>query len=186
MFKAGTLADAELQLRALMTAGLAGDAAAYRNMLSEAARLLRGYYARRLGAGAADVEDLVQETLIAMHTRRATYDTSQPLTPWLHAIARYKLIDHLRRTKRRPAVPLDEAADLFDPSDHESATAKRDVEKLVSGLPERAQGLVRDVKIEGKSIEQVGAERGMSDSAVKVAVHRAMRSLSAMLKGRTG
>jgi len=183
---AGALADAESQLRALMTAALAGDAAAYRSLLSEAARLLRGYYARRLGAGAADVEDLVQETLIAMHTRRATYDITQPLTPWLHAIARYKLIDHLRRTKRRRAVPLDEAADLFGPADHEAATAKRDVEKLMSGLPDRAQGLVRDVKIEGKSIEEVGAKSGMSDSAVKVAVHRAMRSLSAMLKGGTG
>jgi RNA polymerase sigma-70 factor (ECF subfamily) len=169
-----------------MTAALTGDAAAYRSLLGETARLLRGYYARRLGAGAADIEDLVQETLIAMHSRRSTYDITQPLTPWLHAIARYKLIDHLRRTKRRHVVPLDEAKDMFDPSDHEAATAKRDVEKLVSRLPERAQGLVRDVKIEGKSIEDAGAARGMSDSAVKVAVHRALRSLSAMLKGGAG
>ena len=180
------MADAEPQLRALMAAALTGDVSAYRSLLNESARLLRGYYARRLGAGAADVEDLVQETLFAMHSRRSTYDITQPLTPWLHAIARYKLIDHLRRTKRRQVVPLDEATDLFDPSDHEAATAKRDVEKLVSRLPKRAQGLVRDIKIEGKSIEEAGVERGMSDSAVKVAVHRAMRSLSAMLKGGAG
>lgn len=179
------MADAESQLKALMSAALAGDAAAYRSLLSETAQLLRGYYARRLGAGAADLEDLVQETLIAMHTRRATYDTAQPLTPWLHAIARYKLIDHLRRTKRRHAVPLDEASDVFDVSGGEAATARRDVDKLLSRLPERTQGLVRDVKIEGKSIEEVSAQSGMSDSAVKVAVHRAIRSLSAMLKGGT-
>lgn len=180
------MSDTEFQLKALMSASLAGDTAAYRSLLGETARLLRGYYARRLGAGAADVEDLVQEALIAMHTRRATYDSSLPLTPWLHAIARYKLIDHLRRAKRRSAVPLDEADNLYDDSDQEAATARRDVEKLVATLPERAQRLLRDVKIEGKSIEEVSAQTGLSDSAVKVAVHRALRSLTAMLRGDAG
>ena len=166
-----------------MTAALSGDAAAYRALLTESGRLLRGYYARRLGAGAADLEDLVQETLIAMHTRRATYDVTQPLTPWLHAIARYKLIDHLRRSGRRRQIPLDDAGDLADADDADAALARRDVEKLIETLPERSRQLVRDVKVEGRSVEETAARSGMSESAVKVTVHRAIRALQVMLKG---
>jgi RNA polymerase sigma-70 factor (ECF subfamily) len=84
------LLAAEAQLKALMLSGLAGDAAAYRALLAALGQLLRRYYARRL-ADRASAEDLVQETLIAVHTRRATYDPSMPLTPWLYAVARYKL-----------------------------------------------------------------------------------------------
>jgi RNA polymerase sigma-70 factor (ECF subfamily) len=104
-----------------MLVALAGDAAAYRSLLNDVGAHLRAYYARRLGRDAADVEDLVQETLIAMHTRRATYDDRQPFTPWVHAIARYKLIDHFRRSSRRRTFPMDDAGDLFSESDHEAA-----------------------------------------------------------------
>jgi RNA polymerase sigma-70 factor (ECF subfamily) len=180
------LADTETRLKALMVAALAGDAGAYRTLLGEVGAHLRAYYGRRLGASRADVEDLVQETLIAMHTRRATYDPSQPLTPWLHAIARYKLIDHFRRTGRRATVPLEAAGDLVSGSDQEEAIARRDVEKLIGNLPKRTQALIRSVKIEGLSTEEAAARSGMSESAVKVAVHRALRSLSAMLKREAG
>src|SRR5207253_10706291 len=115
---AGSLADAEVRLKALMSAALGGDAQAYRQLLVEVGADLRAYDVRRL-TGQADVEDLVQETLIAMHTRRSTYDVSQPLTSWLHAIARYKLIDHFRRAGRRRAVSLDDAGELMAHADHE-------------------------------------------------------------------
>lgn len=166
-----------------MLAALAGDASAYRALLSGLGRQLRVYYGKRLG-GTGDVEDLVQETLIAMHTRRATYDPSQPLTPWVYAIARYKLIDHLRQKGRRATVPLDDALDVFDEQATEnSATAPRDVERLLEKLPERSRQLVRDIKVTGLSVEETAAKSGLSESAVKVAVHRAMRSLSSMLSG---
>lgn len=176
------MADAELRLKALMSASLAGDAAAYRALLAEAGAHLRAYFARRLSSDRAEVEDLVQETLIAIHTRRATYDASAPFTPWLHAIARYKLIDHFRRMGRRRMVALDDASDLLAHADHEDAIARRDVEKLIVKLPRRSQALVRGVKIEGLSTAEAAARSGMSESAVKVAVHRAVRSLSAILK----
>src|SRR5260370_23609908 len=90
-----------LELRGLMLAGLDGDAAAHKALLTRLSANLRAYFKThlaRIGRGPADAEDLVQETLIALHTRRHTYDRSQPLTPWVYAIARYRLFDFLRRT----------------------------------------------------------------------------------------
>jgi RNA polymerase sigma-70 factor (ECF subfamily) len=179
------MADAESRLKVLMLAALGGDAASYRVLLAETGAHLRGYYAKRLGREAADIEDLVQETLIALHTRRATYDTAQPLTPWVYAIARYKLIDHLRKRDRHRTLPLDDADALFAPSETEDAIARRDVDRLLGNLPARTQTLVRGVKVEGLSTQEAATRTGMSESAVKVAVHRAMRSLSAML-GKEG
>ena len=101
----------EAQYRDWMLAALMGDAGAYRKLLQGLTRHLRSYYARRLDAAAA--EDAVQETLIAIHARRATYDPSQPFTAWVYGIARYKLIDEFRRAKRRPTVPLEDAGELF-------------------------------------------------------------------------
>ncbi|HEX3755220.1 MAG TPA: sigma-70 family RNA polymerase sigma factor [Rhizomicrobium sp.] len=166
----------EAQYREWMLAALAGDAAAYRMLLAGLTRHLRGYYARRLDSAAA--EDAVQETLIAIHTRRATYDPAQPLTAWVYGIARYKLIDEYRRAKRRAAVPLDEAGDLFAADGEAAATARRDVEKLLARLPEAKRRLVREVKLEGRAIADISAETGLSESAVKVTVHRALKSIA--------
>jgi RNA polymerase sigma-70 factor, ECF subfamily len=165
----------EAQYRDWMLAALAGDAGAYRMLLAGLTRHLRGYYARRLDPAAA--EDAVQETLIAIHTRRATYDPSQPLTAWVYGIARYKLIDEYRRSKRRAQVPLEDAGDLFAADEASPATAKRDVEKLLAKLPAAKRDLVRQVKLDGRSIADIAAETGMSESAVKVTVHRALKSL---------
>src|ERR1700722_13420027 len=101
-----------------MMAALAGDGVAYRGLLAALGTLLRRYFVRRLGShDAASAEDLVQETLIAIHTRRATYNTTQPFTAWLYAVARYKLADHFRRRRVRTTVPLDEVGELFDTQD---------------------------------------------------------------------
>src|SRR5450759_1234398 len=96
------MAANEAELRALIRASLAGDAAAYRALLSRLSANLRAYYKgklARIGRSATEAEDLMQEALMAIHTRRHTYDPAEPLTPWVYAIARYKLIDHLRRTR---------------------------------------------------------------------------------------
>ena len=167
--------EAEGQYREWMLAGLAGDTGAYRKLLAALGGHLRAYFARRVGPSAA--EDLVQETLIAMHSRRATYEPSQPLTAWVYGIARYKLIDEYRRTRRRASVPLDEAPDLFAADAVESAGAKRDVEKLMATLPEGKRALVRAIKLDGASVAEAAAASGLSESAVKVTVHRAIKSL---------
>src|SRR5215469_17062473 len=92
----------EPELRALMLAGLEGDAAAHVALLKGLTPRLRAYFNSRVmraGGAPADAEDLVQDTLMTIHTRRNTYDTEQPLTPWIYAVARHRLVDHLRRTK---------------------------------------------------------------------------------------
>src|SRR6266436_561603 len=112
----------EAELKNLMVGGLAGDAAAHRTLLDRLSGRLRAYYKSRLariGRSAAEAEDLVQEALLAVHIQRHTYDRDQPLTPWVHAIARYKLIDHLRHTRRAMAdLPLDDAEGVMAQDDH--------------------------------------------------------------------
>ncbi len=165
----------EAQYRDWMLAALAGDGAAYRMLLQGLTRHLRSYYARRLDSGAA--EDAVQETLIAIHAKRATYDPSLPFTAWVYGIARYKLIDEYRRHKRRATVPLDEAAELFGHDEASEAIARRDVAKLLDKLPPAKRQLVRDIKLDGVSIADAARRTGLSESAVKVTVHRAIKSL---------
>ena len=167
---------AEAQYRDWMLAGMAGDASAYRKLLSALTGHLRAYFTRRVGPTAA--EDLVQESLIAMHSRRATYDPALPFTAWVYGIARYKLIDEYRRERRRAAVPLDEAPDLFAHDETQDAIAARDVEKLLARLPEAKRKLVRDIKLGGLSVSEAAAASGLSESAVKVTVHRALKSLN--------
>jgi RNA polymerase sigma-70 factor (ECF subfamily) len=169
----------EAELRALMLAAIEGDARAYRALLGDLRLRLVGYFSRRLGGGNAEVDDLVQETLIAIHTRRETYDRAQGLAPWVFAIARYKLIDHYRRSGRRVFVPLDDVADVLSvESGAAAADARRDVEAALSQLPERARRLLTALKIEGASVAEVAARLGMSEGAVKVASHRAMKTLA--------
>jgi RNA polymerase sigma-70 factor (ECF subfamily) len=168
----------EARLKALMLRGLAGDSAAQGALLSAMSGYLRGYFSRRLGAGAADVEDLVQDTLLAIHLKRAAYDPAQPFTPWAYAVARYKLIDHFRRQGVRRAVPLEDAGDLFATDNPEEGAVRRDVAKLLSTLPERQRKLVMDVRLEGHSMEEAAQRAGMSVTAVKVSVHRALKALA--------
>ncbi|HEX4294680.1 MAG TPA: sigma-70 family RNA polymerase sigma factor [Rhizomicrobium sp.] len=173
------MSEAEPRLKALMVAALDGDASAYRALLSALVPHLRAYFARRLSH--AEAEDLVQETLIAIHTKRATYDRTLPFTAWLHAVARYKLIDHFRRARLRRTLPLEEADSVLAEENGESVTARRDVEKLLAALPENKRRLVRQVKIEGLSTAEAAEASAMSQSAVKVGVHRALKTLSAMI-----
>ena len=168
----------EARLKALMVRGLAGEAAAHAALLSAMSGYLRGYFGRRLGAGAADVEDLVQDTLLAIHLRRATYDAAQPFTPWAYAVARYKLLDHFRRAGVRRTVALEDAGDLFAEENGEEGAVRRDLDKLLSLLPGRQRQLVRDVKITGLSMEEAAAKSDMSVTAVKVSVHRGMKAMA--------
>ena len=164
-----------------MLAGLAGESAPYRRLLGERSGLLRAYYVRRAPAG-VDAEDLVQETLIAVHTRRATYDTAQPFTAWVYAIARYKLIDQLRRGRAHLRAPIEEADALFVPGGVDAAMAQRDLERVMADLPQRTQSLLRDVRIEGLSTREAAEKNGMTETAVKVAVHRDTTEASPQLQ----
>ena len=166
-----------------MLRSLAGDGKAYAILLRRLNCFLRAYYSRRLGSGrAADAEDLLQETLIAMHARRTTYDTTRPFTAWVHAIARYKMIDYFRRTQRRAEDPLEDPDALFSSEDANAAEAQIDVEQLLRRLPEKTRRLIRDVKIEGLSTAEAAARHKISESAVKVGIHRGLKSLGAQIE----
>lgn len=173
-----------------MLEGLKGDTRAYSSLLAELSRHLRAYYARRLGDAQDDAEDLVQDTLIAMHRRRDSYDPAQPLTAWVYAIARYRLIDHFRRRKVRAAVPLEDAGALFAADEVEPAMARRDVSRLLDKLPPARAALIRATKIEGLTNAEAGRAVGLSEGAVKVSVHRGLKTLSGQTdpagRGETG
>jgi RNA polymerase sigma-70 factor (ECF subfamily) len=168
----------EDRLKALMLRGLAGEARAHGEMLTAMSRYLRGYFGRRLGAGASDLEDLVQDTLLAIHLKRETYDPAQPFTPWAYMLARYKLLDHYRRGGIRATVPIEDADDLFATDNPEEGAVRRDLGKLLASLPERQAGLLRDVKLTGLSMEEAAAKSGMTVTAVKVSVHRGLKALA--------
>jgi RNA polymerase sigma-70 factor (ECF subfamily) len=178
----------EAELKALMIAGLDGDAVAYQRLLEQLSSRLRSYFKRRLARlvrGASEAEDLVQDALIAIHTRRHTYDRSEPLTPWVHAIARYKLINYLRRTEALLAdVPIDEANDVLGEDDHASVESAYDLRKLLGGLPDKMRRAIECVKIEGLSVAEAAKRCAMSESAVKVNVHRGLKTLAASMRKR--
>ena len=167
----------EPRLKALMLDGLKGDRLAYAQLLRELAPFLRGYFRKRLGPSADDAEDLLQETLLAVHVKRDTYDRSLPFSPWVYGIARYKMLDHFRKTGARRPVPLEDAGELFALDNPEEGGVRRDITRLLSGLPARQARLVRDVKLTGFSMEEAAARSDMSVTAVKVGVHRAMQTL---------
>lgn len=177
--------DIEERLRRLMLDGLAGDGRAYRALLSDLAPRLRAFFRRRLAAWPEEAEDLVQDTLIALHTRRHTYDVNQPFTPWVFAVARYKLIDWHRRHRRREARhdPVeDRMEDLFVEADQEASDTRRDLDTMLAVLPRSQSEPLRLVKLEGLSVVEAAERAGISVSAVKIGVHRGLRALSARFK----
>jgi RNA polymerase sigma factor (sigma-70 family) len=162
------MAANEAELRALMRASLAGDASAHRTLLSRLSANLRAYYKTRLariGRSATEAEDLTQEALMAIHTRRHTYDPSEALTPWVYAIARYKLIDHLRHTRASMTdLPIEDAEELTAQDDYvgtESANdeaAERAAGQNAAGNPGRETGRFERGR-GGKPVRHVGIGR---------------------------
>lgn len=169
-----------------MAAALDGDAAAYRALLERLSRHLRAYYRRRLaraGRSAVEAEDLLQEALLAIHTRRHTYDRTEFFTPWMHAIARYKLIDYLRRTNvLHGDVPIEDAGELASHADHDGVESSIDLKRLMSRLPLKMRRSIQYVKLDGLSVAEAARRSGMTESAIKVSIHRGLKALSAAIK----
>jgi len=178
----------EERLRCLLLGGLAGDSSAYHAFLKELSAHLRAFLRKRLASAPDEVEDLVQELLLAVHNQRHTYDPGQPITAWVYAMARYKLVDLLRRRSRKELLndPLDEEDDdLLMSSDSEAAEARRDLAKLLAGLPHRQRAPIIHMKIEGLSVAETARLTGMSPSAVKVGVHRGLKALAAKIRNES-
>lgn len=172
----------EDELRAMMMSGLSGDARAHAALLRAIAPLLLSFYRRRCIQGASDIEDLVQETLIAVHERRATYDTTRPFTAWLFAIARYKMIDHFRR--RRSVCDIADLDNILVEEGFEDAvSARMDVDRLLTMLPTKQADAIRRTRIDGHSVAEHADAAGIGESDVKISVHRGLKALSLRLRG---
>jgi RNA polymerase sigma-70 factor (ECF subfamily) len=173
-------------LSALMRLARNGDDEAYRRLLGRVAVWLRGAARRglaRAGQSVEDGEDIVQETLLAMHLKRDTWDDTQPLEPWLRAIAHHKLVDHLRRRGFREHLDIDDHADVLAAAQPAEAGAAIDARQMLASLTERQRRIVEGVSIEGLSARDVGSRLGMSEGAVRVALHRALKALAAAYRG---
>lgn len=158
-----------------MLRALDGDVDAARAMLTEVRDYLLSFYRRRLPQ--EDAEDLAQECLLAIHAKRSTYDPRLPFSAWAYAIARYKLVDHLRRSGRRRTVPIDSVAALAI-DDLGKAAAREDLAHVLSKIPEPQRALIEDVRIAGYSFAEAGARHGLSEGAAKVRVHRSLKALA--------
>jgi RNA polymerase sigma-70 factor, ECF subfamily len=176
--------DVEQQLRDWLLRGLDADAAAYQQFLKALGSHLRAFLRRRLMQRPDEVEDLVQETLLAVHNQRHTYRHDMPVTAWVHAIARYKLIDWLRShgVKEGRNEPLDEANEMFSTADSDAAEARRDLNELLQNLPDKQRLPIVHVKLEGLSVVETAQLTGLSESAVKIGVHRGLKALAALIQ----
>lgn len=148
---------------------------------------LRAFFRRRLMQVPDEVEDLVQETLLAIHTKRHTYREDQLFTPWVYAIARYKLMDFFRTQGSRAHVnvPMEDDMDIFTTADKDANDAQRDLEGLLQCLPDKQRLPIMHMKIEGLSVAETARKTGLSESAVKVGVHRGLKALAQIIRRNT-
>jgi RNA polymerase sigma factor (sigma-70 family) len=174
--------ESEAQLRAWMTCGLDGDAAAHAELLHALVPLLGAFFGRRLPNAGADVEDLVQDTLLTVHEKRTTYDRGRPFTPWLYAVARYRLIDHCRR--RRATVSVEDVLEILAVEGfEEAAVARMEVDRLLANLPPKQARAIRNTRLDGLSVSEAARNAGIGESDVKVSVHRGLKALAHRLRG---
>ncbi|MGX1785581.1 sigma-70 family RNA polymerase sigma factor [Bosea sp. NPDC055332] len=181
-----SLDELETELRPVFLAALAGDGAAYKVFLDAISARLRGYLRRMLARSGrsepSEAEDVLQETLLALHLSRHTYEPSSPVTAWAHAIARYKLVDHLRRTGRHAGhLPLDDEVERIAAPESSAADARLDLERAMQALPERTRRLIEQVKLQGSSVAEAANAAGMTENAAKVAIHRGLQAMARLL-----
>ena len=177
--------DREQRWMQLMQAALGGDQPAYQRLLREIAPAIRSVVGRRLwrmGAPTGESEDVVQETLLAVHLKRHTWRVGDPLGPWLRTIARNKLIDHLRRRGRRVEVPVEDFAEMLAAPEERPGTEAEDVERHLALLPDKQRSVIRSIAVDGASVGETAERMKMAPGAVRVTLHRAFASLSARLK----
>lgn len=168
--------DNGLDWAALLRAANAGDARAYAQFLTAVTPVIRAVVVRR--GGGVDAEDIVQEVLLAVHTRRQTWREEDPVAPWLYAIARHKVIDAFRKRGTRVMVPIDDFAEGLPAEEGVCPTEKGDIDRVISELEPRAAAVVRAIGIEGQSFAEAGAAMDMTEGAVRVMLHRSLSKLA--------
>lgn len=176
--------DKDPPLDTLLRAANRGDRRAYASFFAEVTPIIRGI-ARARGAslGPETCEDVVQETLLAIHQKRQTWREDAPVRPWLYAIVRYKVIDAFRARGRRVQVSIDDFAEVLPAEVGPDPTERSDVERVIARLDPRSARIVRAIGIEGETVAALSATTGMTETAVRVALHRGLRRLAALREG---
>jgi RNA polymerase sigma-70 factor (ECF subfamily) len=167
----------EAELAWLLRAAIAGDERAYADFLHRVAALVRGFVRRKIVQGGVDPEDVVQETLLAIHVKRHTWRSDAPVLPWVYAIARFKLIDAFRRRGRRVEVEIDEIAETFAEPEAETVS-DRDINRALDGLPPSQRSVVSSISVDGHSIGETASKLGISETAVRVSLHRGLAAIA--------
>jgi RNA polymerase sigma-70 factor (ECF subfamily) len=179
-----TVEEHEHRWAEAMRAERRGEAVAYERLLKEVATALRRSLAPRLfrvGLGAHEAEDLVQEILIGLHGKRDTWDPARPFLPWLYAITRYKLIDFTRQrrrdTRQRVDLPPEDWVEIVESPDYEGDSSTWEVDRHLAVLPVSQRKIVRAIAVEGASVRNVAQDLATSEGAVRMTLHRAIRRL---------
>jgi RNA polymerase sigma-70 factor (ECF subfamily) len=172
-----------------MRAALDGDGDAYRQLLTELSPYLRNLCRKacaRAGLAANEAEDAVQETLLAIHLKRHTWDSSQNLTPWIAAIARNKIVDAARRRGRRAETDIADFEDVLAAppatDDFEWESEKRDALRLLDKLSCKQREAIEAVSIRGESLRVAADKLGVSEGALRVSVHRGLKALAELYR----
>jgi RNA polymerase sigma factor (sigma-70 family) len=179
-----TTSSRESDWAAWMRAAMTGDAGAYRQLLVSLAPHVRAVarsQCRRLGAPEGEVEDIVQEVLLTIHLKRGTWDQSRPVGPWVAAIARHRLIDLLRR-RRHSTVPIEDFEDSLPAEDLTPELSARDIDTLLGHLKPQQREVVRSISLDGGSIRETADRLQMTEGAVRVTLHRALKALAVVYR----
>ncbi|MDB5548259.1 MAG: sigma-70 region 2 [Tardiphaga sp.] len=179
----------EQQWAAWLLAGIAGDAESYRRFLNDVTPYLRRVAVRRcatLGAPRSDAEDIVQDVLLAIHLKRGTWDPARPIGPWLAAIVRNKVIDTFRRRGRRVNVPIDDVIETLATPVAEPEPDVKLLGQLLARLKDHQRAIVTSISLDGASVRQTAERLQMTEGAVRVALHRALKSLAALYRQNAG
>jgi RNA polymerase sigma-70 factor, ECF subfamily len=167
----------EAEISRLLRAAIAGDERAYAEFLHRTAALVRGFARRKIVQGGVDPEDVVQETLLAIHLKRHTWRPDAPVLPWIYAIARFKLIDAFRRRGRRIEIGIDEIAETFAEPEAETVS-ERDINRALDSLSPAQRSVVSAMSVEGRSIAETAAKLGITETAVRVSLHRGLAAIA--------
>jgi RNA polymerase sigma-70 factor (ECF subfamily) len=165
------------ELATLLRAGIGGDDKAYADFLGRMVPIVRGFVRRKTGGGGIDPEDVVQETMLAIHLKRHTWRDDAPVMPWVYAIARHKTVDAFRRRGRRVEIDIDEFAEII-PAPAPETVSEREIGKALDALAPGQRSVVSSISVEGRSIGETAAALGMNETAVRVALHRGLTAIA--------
>ena len=175
----------EEQWAAWMRAAIDGDKQAYQRFLVAVTPYLRAMARKRCDqfrAPASEAEDVLQEVLLAVHLKRGTWDPNRPIGPWLSIIVRNKMIDSLRRRGRHVNVPIEDVIETLEAEEQTDAMDLLDAERLLERLGDPQRDIVRSISIQGAGVRETAERLKMTEGAVRVALHRALKSLAALYR----